>query len=70
MPYLSIGCVLIYVIGHALGPSMYPELALLPLPSPAPSAVGAPGLSSLEGLWGPLFLLQRGVGRAYLEQKQ
>lgn len=36
MPYLSIVCVLTYVIGHALGPSRYPELVLPPLPSPAP----------------------------------
>ncbi|XP_059547341.1 solute carrier family 2, facilitated glucose transporter member 5-like isoform X1 [Myotis daubentonii] len=28
MPYLSIGCVLIYVIGHALGPSPIPALII------------------------------------------
>lgn len=28
MPYLSITCVISYVIGHALGPSTYPELLL------------------------------------------
>lgn len=69
MPYLSIACVLAYVIGHALGPSMYLELILLPLPTPAASAIAAPGWSSLQGLWGPLFLLQWGVGRAYLQRK-
>lgn len=24
MPYVSIVCVIVYVIGHAVGPSMYP----------------------------------------------
>ena len=25
MPYVSIACIISYVIGHALGPSMYPR---------------------------------------------
>lgn len=64
MPYLSITCVIIYVIGHALGPSMCSELVLcFPGPLPAPSATDMSGLSSLEGLQGrPVFLLQWGVG--------
>lgn len=35
MPYLSITCVFSYVVGHALGPSTYPEPPRPPRELPA-----------------------------------
>lgn len=53
MPYLSIVCVISYVIGHALGPSMYPRAGPgFRCPSPVRSALETSGLSSLERLQG------------------
>lgn len=72
MPYVSIACIISYVIGHALGPSMYPRAgSMVSLPPPVPPALETAGLSSLERLQGgansaqmaslPVFLWQRAL---------
>ena len=55
MPYVSIACVISYVIGHALGPSMYPR---------ADSMVSLPLFFQPRKFWSEL--LREAPGRARL----
>lgn len=69
MPYVSIACVIIYVVGHALGPSMSPRAAPSGVlaSSPAPSALETSGSRPPErplppppAMASPLTFLSRG----------
>lgn len=75
MPYVSIACVISYVIGHALGPSMYPRAdSMVSLSLFYTTSLETSGLSSLERLQAGLdsalngfcatFLQLRGLDRA------
>lgn len=61
MPYVSIACVISYVIGHALGPSMYPRAdSMVSLPLFCTTSLETSGLSFLERLQGGLDLALNG----------